>query len=1330
MKKMLLKVSMFFKNRKRIPIEPYGDLFINNESLGFMSCRPDGKLLYINSFLLKAFDIPDAINYTTLSLASFLKNPKSISYLINLTTNQKNTRNIEIEITTFSTAIKNFLISYKLFDNKLTAIFIDISERKKIEKQLDFERQLFKSFVDYVPALVYFKDKESRFIAVNSYKAGEVDVDKTAMVGKTDYDYYSQKEAAVKFEDEQEIMRSGKSITKEEMVCLPSGTRWLMTSKAPRYDENGNIAGTFGISWDITNHVRNKEALLEFEQKYSSTLAAMIDLVLVFNNNGILELCHCPKDSTLLNYQDNYHGMSVIEVFGPNVGKQFSASLQVVKLGNTLAFDFPFDHNGKTFWHSVKLSPRIINNNITGSIAVIRDITQRKEYEKQLKNYSTNLEMSLLAIDAGTWELDILTGKTIFSNRMSEMLGYQIDEIPHDITFWDSLLHPDDKWHVVLMQNNFIKGSIPYYRNEFRLKTKNGDWKWVLSAAKISEKDINDLPLKIVGIQIDISLQKDYETSLEKHLLNQRLLLDISTRLNSDEEFHLKINKVLNLIGEHINISRIFIIEEINQTITESIVEWCNIGIPTRLKMTNPTPYLSLTFVKNTLSSIGIAFFDNIYQLPAELKECFHQLNINSILIIPIYTSDKACGFICFEETSLKYNWDKTLIDFLQTIVGIIGNAFEKKKVERVLLGSEEELKSALEKAETANKTKTLFMANLSHELRTPMNGIIGISSMLSKYNIANLTDKQKEGLKAIQQSGTRLLDLINDLLDLSKIEAGKMTVTLGPLSLERLFYNIRSLVTNLIKDKNLTFIIRKSENIADNIISDEKKINQILINLLGNAVKFAEKGKIILRVHNILNNLYFEVSDEGIGIEKEHLSSVFDEFKQIDNSATRKYHGTGLGLAISKKMVELLNGEIEIESEINVGTIVRFFIPYEIANKTIGKTDKTKTDNPEQTRQKKILIVEDDKLTLNVIKECIAGRGFTSLTAEDGEVAHKIIISDNPDLVILDLGIPTISGLDLLKLIRINDQFMELPVILTSINDSELPKNTLNEFTCFIRKPIIEGELIYNINKLYRTKFNVTYPVLMLDQSMELTQLEKELSGHQCSSLLVTDASFFLNEIEYNESSIVVIRKLSTDELNIPDIHRYIRNNKNAKISNCFFLIIAEYSYYNTIKDSVEHKKTELLDPGIDQTSASLSGKASAVIVSFLKKLNSQKKILIAEDEEIGIYTLKMMLENRYNLIFARNGVEAIEKYYEEKPDLVILDIMMPEMDGFEVFDKIKNNRHFPELKIMAATARAMIDEQEKILNYGFDDYISKPIVEEILIKKIEYYLNTYKNE
>jgi len=416
-------------------------------------------------------------------------------------------------------------------------------------------------------------------------------------------------------------------------------------------------------------------------------------------------------------------------------------------------------------------------------------------------------------------------------------------------------------------------------------------------------------------------------------------------------------------------------------------------------------------------------------------------------------------------------------------VIGIvgIGRDITKRKT------AEQHLEKARDAAEAANKAKSQFLANMSHEIRTPMNAIISISKALCRHNTTNLTDKQRDGLEMIYRSGQRLLLLINDILDLSKIESGKIEVKVKSLSIDALIAGIRSMVKTLKDNPNVEFVVQRSDSVPNTLLSDAEKLHEILTNIISNSIKFTRRGRIILKTYVENQRLYFAVSDTGVGIDEKHLGSIFEEFTQVDSSSTRKYQGSGLGLAICRKMVNLLGGKIWAESKPGKGTTVTFYIPVMI------------------------------------------------------EAAANSTESVQPDEI-----------------------------------------DTANE----------------------------------------------------------------------------------------------------------------------------------------DSANAGRSGRSAD------EKRRSLATVLIAEDDEFSRSAVEMMLEHRYRLVFAEDGAEVVEKYFAIHPDVVLMDIMMPVMDGYEAFDRIRAQADGPVTPIIALTAKAMKNDREELLEYGFSDYIPKPIDDEALIRTIERYV------
>lgn len=382
-------------------------------------------------------------------------------------------------------------------------------------------------------------------------------------------------------------------------------------------------------------------------------------------------------------------------------------------------------------------------------------------------------------------------------------------------------------------------------------------------------------------------------------------------------------------------------------------------------------------------------------------------------------------------------------------------------------------LRKAKVKAEIANVAKSEFLSNMSHELRTPMNAIMGITRMLGKDSFDNLTGKQKEGLSIVYKSGQRLLSLINSLLDLAKVESGKVQIKYEQVDLNELLAVIYGTFEPLAIEKNIFFEVDVRQNVPKFFMSDSDRLHQVLVNLIGNAIKFTSVGKVLLKIIVLGNDIRFEVIDTGIGISPPNIKVVFDKFTQLDGSATRKYEGTGLGLALSKELVELLGGNVVLDSEVGKGTSVKFSIPLSHVEQT----------NPEEVEREageevsadqiakgesvpKILVVDDDEYGIFTVKIMLSNKNYEIITASSGKEAIKKCINEQPDLVLMDIMMPDIDGFDALTAIRENSAIKQVPIIALTARAMLEEKERILEFgfNGYISKPVDDEELLNKI--------------------------------------------------------------------------------------------------------------------------------------------------------------------------------------------------------------------------------------------------------------------------
>ncbi len=576
----------------------------------------------------------------------------------------------------------------------------------------------------------------------------------------------------------------------------------------------------------------------------------------------------------------------------------------------------------------------------------------------------------------------------------------------------------------------------------------------------------------------------------------------------------------------------------------------------------------------------------------------------------------------------------------------------------RELKQSKLEAEKAKEVAEIANQSKTDFLSNVSHELRTPLNGILGLSSTILKYQNDNLNEKQFKGLNMIHRSGMRLLDLINDLLDLAKVESGNMTYSERPVRLSGIIDFSENLFKGLMEgrvaknEEPLDFRIESIGYTPEFIITDRKRLEQIFVNILGNAVKFTSAGKVTIEIKVIENSLWFEISDTGIGINPEKLESIFEKFQQIDGSTSRTYQGTGLGLSLTKALVELIRGEIHVESVPRKGTTMKIGLPLK------GMGLKMEVDPFEKVTLK-------DKYYPFRVEEENKDNPITLLNKaiQDKQSTQKQNVLSPQTLKSASIDIQNLST-DAFEIIN-NKNF------LVCSGNSDVNKHVskiLENFT-------VKMKSVENATSAFEALQGFEPDVLIIEPSLP------DMKAHKLVELA---------ESLYPERKMAYV----------------LIGENNTKIYN---------SENYTIDLSVKALHTVPLLNAITR-----------VIENKISSFQNREKalILIADDEEVGQELLKMILETKYELCFASNGEEAVQLYFEMKPDLVLMDIMMPKLDGIKALERIamKDPTHAP---IIALTAKAMLDDEQTLLESGFNSYISKPFKSKNLLQVVDTILS-----
>jgi PAS domain S-box-containing protein len=929
---------------------------------------------------------------------------------------EKGTGSVETRFKCKDGRILNIFLSSTPLDKDdltkgVTFTVLDITDRIQAEEALANEKYLIYSLMNTLPDHIYFKDLSSRFIRINKAQARFFGLsDPGQAVGKTDSDFFSGEHANQAYEDEQTIIRTGKSINIEEKEThINRPETWVSTVKLPLKDKDGNIIGTFGISRDITKRKITEEALQKSQHLFQTL--SQISPVGIFRTDADGSTTYVnPKWSEL-------SGLSSKEAIGEGwlnavhpedrerLSELWGGNL---KSKNESSAEYRFlKPDGSVIWVMGKAVPELIDNEVNGYIGTITDITERKRVEEELKKNQSQLVNAHIIAHLGSWEYDVENDTYIFNDPFyaifrttaEQVGGYTMKSADYAKRF----VHPDDVFLVGSETRKANETDDPNFTRqlEHRIIYADGETGYV-TVRFIIEKNIKGKTIRTFGVNQDITERKKAEEALRESEKKFRSIMENSA-------------------------DAIFITDQQG-----------------RYVYTNKAVTDMLGFSSEEMKSKTI--LDMAPQnRKDEYLEIFSQLHNKDKIFTEIELLKKNGTFISTDLNAIILPGG--------LVYGSSRDITERKH-------AKEELIKAKDKAEEGDRLKTAFLHNISHEIRTPMNAIVGFCDLLREPNVD--ASSSQEYINFIIQSSNHLLAIISDIVDISNFEANLVKTTKECININSELKLLYDHFLPMASEKKIKLVCESGVPDADAIIiTDSSRLTQILINLISNAIKFTDKGFVKVEYVLISNFLEFHVSDTGIGISEEYHNKIFDRFYQVEQTLSRLYEGTGLGLSITKANVDLLGGEIWLSSEPGKGTTFFFTIPYERPGEEALAINKEEvTEGIVFSERKTILVAEDIDSNFKLVKSFLSNANAEIIRAANGkEAVEKCLSNKKIDLILMDIKMPVMDGYTAVKLIReINST---IPIIAQTAYIDDRKQAIESGCSGFISKPFDKKNLL-----------------------------------------------------------------------------------------------------------------------------------------------------------------------------------------------------------------------------------------------------------------------------
>jgi tubulin-specific chaperone A len=1236
------------------------------------------------------------------------------------------------------------------------------TERKQEEERLASERNLMRAVIDSLPDYVWSKDADGRFVLANIALAQHMGAaTPDDLVGKTDFDFYPQELAAQFYADEQALVTSGQAILDHEEATQDTdgNPKWTLTTKVFLRDKQGKFVGSTGVSRDIT---ARKVAEAEREQ----LLAELARQQYILDNymENVPDLIYFKDlDSRITRANRAYADLAGLDDPAQLIGKsdfdfyaedqarvRYEQEQEIIRTGQPILNLEESD--GKGFWVlTTKMPLRNEKGEIIGTFGISHDITAVKKVQTALEQAYAEAEVTKEKAEQARKEAEFEKASAEAARVEAEQARKETEAANQTLStqMWQTtgqaLLNDRMRGEqdIRTLAANVINQLCEYLNVHAGMLYKlEGDELKLAGTYAYRRKDL--------AHQLKVGEKQAGQAALGKRIINVNIPDDYITNIYSS---------LGDLLPKNI-------------LAAPFVYEGQVIGVVQIESLTEFTP-AQMEFLEKALESMAIAFTTaaaraHVNELLNETQQQAEELQAQSeelrVANEELETQTKS---LQASETALKEK--QNILD----------------QQNRELMIAQEELERKAKELALASKYKSEFLANMSHELRTPLNSLLILARMLADNKENNLTPEQIESAQIIHSGGTDLLNLINDILDLSKVEAGQMVFNYEAMPLTDLVATVHMQFDHMAEEKGIELRINLADGLPGRINTDPQRLRQIIKNLLSNAFKFTKQGSVSLDVYrpdrkvdlsrsglDPAEAIAISVADTGIGMTPEQLKVIFEAFQQADGSTSRQYGGTGLGLSISRELAANMGGQIDVTSAPGQGSTFTLYLP--IAKQGVveqdvkpsekvqpakpakpaappAKADVPQLPPPKDDRQevaapderdesvKIVAIIEDDPKFAKVVYNYAHKKGFKCLIAGEGQTGLELVRTYQPEAVILDLNLPDMSGWEVLSILKNDPGMRHIPVHIMSVDDEDL--NAFKKGAMgYLTKPVSQEHLDEAFGEIeHFISQDIKSLLLVEDDANSRMSVKKLLDGNDVQ----------ISEADNGQQALDLLRGQHFDcmilDLSLPDMSGFEVLNKindDDTIAKCPVIIYTgreltpeENMELMQYADRVIVKGVKSPERLLDETAlflhrvvADMPQEKQQTIKQLYNEdeLLKGKRVLVVDDDMRNSFALSKLLSDKGIIVkIAKDGQKALDMLNDSlKVDLILMDIMMPEMDGYETIKRIRAQRKFNGLPILALTAKAMKGDREKCLEVGANDYLPKPVDVDRLISMLRVWL------